>query len=128
MGQQRLERVRARRAEEEGADNTEDEEEEGGEEVVAGLDNLSKETAVTEEEAEEGLEEALVTQEMEVVGDGESEGEEGGGGTLRALEALEFFTQDAEPSDTTLVDACNGINELSDLAMLWTMWQAISAR
>ena len=62
VGQRRVERVRARRAEEEGADNTEDEEEEGEEEVVVGLDNLSKETVVTEEEAAEGLEAALVTQ------------------------------------------------------------------
>ena len=50
-----------------------------------------------------------------------SEGEEGGGGTQRALEALEFLTQEAEPSGTTLVDACNGFNELSRLAMLWTV-------
>ena len=58
---------------------------------------------------------------MEVEGDWGSEGEEGGGGTQRALEALEFLTQDAEPSGTTLVDACNGFNELSRLAMLWTV-------
>ena len=49
------------------------------------------------------------------------EGEEGGGGTQRALEALEFLTQDAEPSGTTLVDAHNGFNELSRLVMLWTV-------
>ena len=49
------------------------------------------------------------------------EGEEGGGGTQRALEALEFLTQEAEPSGTTLLDACNGFNELSRLAMLWTV-------
>ena len=42
-----------------------------------------------------------------------SKGEEGGGGTQRALEALEFLTQDAEPSGTTLVDARNGFNELA---------------
>ena len=58
---------------------------------------------------------------MEVEGDMGSEGEEGGGGTQRALEALEFFTQDAEPSGTTLVDALNGFNELSRLAMIWTV-------
>ena len=58
---------------------------------------------------------------MEVEVDRESEGEEGGGGTQRALEALEFLTQEAEPIGTTLVDACNGFNELSRLAMLWTV-------
>ena len=58
-----------------------------------------------------------------------SEGEEDGGANQRALGALEFLNQEAEPSGTTLVDACNGINELSDLAMLWTMrhrWPADS--
>ena len=58
---------------------------------------------------------------MEVEGEGGSEGEEGRGGTQQAREALEFLTQDAEPSGTTLVDACNGFNELSRLAMLWTV-------
>ena len=87
------------------------------------MDNLNIETAVTEEEAAEGLEAALgiSTHEMEVEGDGESEGEEGGGGTQRALEALEFLTQDAELSGMTLVDARNGFNKLSLLAMLWTV-------
>ena len=60
---------------------------------------------------------------MEGVKDEGSEVEEGGGGTQRALEALELLTQDAEPSGTTLVDACNGLNELSRLAMLWTVRQ-----
>ena len=58
---------------------------------------------------------------MEVKGDGGSEGEDGGEGTQRALEDLEFLTQDAEPSGTTLVDAHNGFNKLSRLAMLWTV-------
>ena len=58
---------------------------------------------------------------MEVNGDRESEGEDGGGGTQRALEALEFLTQEAEPSGTTLVDARNGFNKLSRLAMLWNL-------
>ena len=88
VGQQRVERVRARKVEEEDAEDTKDEEEEGGEEVVAVLDNLQIETAGTGEEAAEGLEAAMATQEMEVEGDGGSEGEEGGGGTQRALEAL----------------------------------------
>ena len=72
------------------------------------------------------MEEALS---MEGVEDKESEGEEGGGGTQRALEALEFLTQDAEPSGTTLVDARNGFNELSRLVMLWTVrhrWPAVA--
>ena len=84
--------------------------------MAAGFHNLTIETEVSEEEAEEGLAAAL---EMEV--DRGSEGEEGGGGTLRALEALELLTQEDEPSGTTLVDACNGFNELSRLAMLCTV-------
>ena len=85
------------------------------------MGNLNIETAVTEEEAAEGLEVALETQEMEVDGAGGSKEEEGGGGTQRSLEALEFLTQDAEPIGTTLVDARNGFNKLSHLAMLWTV-------
>ena len=59
--------------------------------------------------------------EMEVEDDEGSEGEDGGGGTHRALEALELLTQEAEPSGTTLVDAYNGFNKLSRLEMLWTV-------
>ena len=51
----------------------------------------------------------------------EGEGEEGGGGTLRALEFIEFLTQDADPRETTLVDACNGFNGLSRLSIMWTV-------
>ena len=58
---------------------------------------------------------------MEVEVDRGSEGEEGGGGTQRALESLEFLIQEAEPSGTTLVDARNGFNKLSCLALLWTV-------
>ena len=57
--------------------------------------------------------------EMEVEDTGE--GEEGSEGTQRALGALEFLTQDADPSGTTLVDARNGFNNLSRLEMLWTV-------
>ena len=85
------------------------------------MDNLRIETAGTEEEAAEGLDAALATHDMEVEGDGGSEGEEGCGGTQRALEALELLTQDAEPSGTTLVDSRNGFNELRRLAMLLTV-------
>ena len=46
----------------------------------------------------------------------------GGYGNTRELGSLEFLTQDADPSGTTIVDACNGFNELSRLAMLWTVW------
>ena len=53
--------------------------------------------------------------EMQVEEDRVNEGEEGGDGTERELGALEFLTQDADPSGTTLVDACNGFNELSRL-------------
>ena len=48
-----------------------------------------------------------------------SNGEEEGEVTERALGALELLTQEAEPSGTTLVDARNGFNKLSRLAMLW---------
>ena len=125
LGKCRLERVRARREETEEEAAAEAEEEEDGSGGVAGLlNNLKIETAVTEEEAEEGLAEAL---KMEVEEDEGSEGEEGGGGTLRALGALEFLTQEAEPSGTTLVDARNGFNELSRLTMLWTVRQYLPA-
>ena len=50
-----------------------------------------------------------------------SEGEDKGGWAQRALEALEFLTQEAEPSRTTIVDARNGFNKLSCLVMLWTV-------
>ena len=122
MGKRRVERVRARRIKQEDEEATEVEEEEG-KEFLACLHNLSKKTTGTEEEAAEGLEAALgiSTQEMEVDGGEGSEGEEGGGGAQQALEAFEFLTQDAEPSGTTLVDARNNFNELSRLAMLWTM-------
>ena len=50
-----------------------------------------------------------------------SKGKERGGGTERALGALEFLTQEAEPSGTMLVDARNGFNELSCLEMLWNV-------
>ena len=83
-----------------------------------GFHNLRIETAGSEEEAEEGLVAAL---KMEVEVDRGIEGEEGGGGTQRSLEALEFLNQDAEPIGTTLVDAHNDSNELSRLAMLWTV-------
>ena len=49
------------------------------------MSNLIIETAVTEEKAVEGLAAALG---VEVEEDRESEGEEGGRGTQRALEAL----------------------------------------
>ena len=63
----------------------------------------------------------METQEMEVEGYGGSKGEEGGRGTQQALEALEFLTQDSEPSGTTLVDSRYGFNDMSRLAMLWTV-------
>ena len=62
---------------------------------------------------------------MDIDGDVEDEGvgkgEKEGAGSLQALGALEFLTQDAELSETTLVDARNGFKELSWLAMLWTV-------
>ena len=85
--------MRARRVEEEGeVDVVAEGQEENGAEVAGLINNLRIETAGTEEEAEEGLAAAL---DMEVEVDMKSEGEEEGGGTQRALEALEFLTQDA---------------------------------
>ena len=50
-----------------------------------------------------------------------SKGEEEGGETQRSMGALEFLTQEAELNRTMLVDARNGFNELSRLAMLWNV-------
>ena len=63
------------------------------------LTNLRRARAGTEEAAAEGLAEALRMKGVEAKG---SEGEEGGGGTLRTLEALEFLTQEAERSRAVL--------------------------
>ena len=91
--------------------------------MEAKLNNLTIKTAGTAEEAAEGLEVALgmATQEMEVEEDRGSDGEDEGRGNQRALGALEFLTQEAEPSRTTLVDARNGFNKLSRLKMLWNV-------
>ena len=86
------------------------------------LPNLTIETGGTEKEASEVFDAAL---RMEVEGyeedEGMGEGKEDDAGALRALGYLKFLTQDADPSGTTLVDAQNGFNELSRLAMLWTV-------
>ena len=95
--------------------------EEETESVAVGIDNLNIDTAGKEEEASEGLEVAL-RMEIGEEGEGEGEGEEGGDENQRALGDLEFLTQEADTSGTTLVDACNGFNELSRLVMLWTVW------
>ena len=58
---------------------------------------------------------------MKIEEDRGSEEEEEGEGTQRELGALEFLTQDAEPIGTTLLDSRIGFNELSRLAMLWTV-------
>ena len=86
----------------------------------AALNNLRIETAGTEAKAEERLEAALEMKVEEARGDS-VEVEEGGDGTLREIGALEFLTQDAEPSRTTLVDALNVFDEMSRLEMLWTV-------
>ena len=98
-------------------DSAEEEEEIGC--VLYGINNLTVETAGTEDEAAEQLMAAL---EMEVEEDRGSEVEERGDGTQRALGSLEFLTKDADPSGTTLVDARNGFNEISRLEMLCTVW------
>ena len=89
--QRRLERVRGRLREEEEAEESEEEEEESRG-VLVGTKKLTIETAGTEEETADGLDVALG---MEVKKDRDSEGEEGGEGTQRALVALEFLTQNA---------------------------------
>ena len=94
------------------------EEKEEREGVLEGITNLTIETEGTNVEAAEQLKTSL---QMEVEEDRGSEGEEEGGGTQRTLVYLEFLTQEAEPSGTLLVDVCNGFNELSRLAMLWTV-------
>ena len=81
-----------------------------------GITNLKIETAGTEEEAEEQLEDVLEMEDRDT-----GEGEEGCDGTRRALGALDFLTQDTYPSGTTLVDSHNGLNKLSRLAMLSTV-------
>ena len=109
--QGRLERViRIRQEGEEAGDSMEEEECRG---VARLLNILTIETAGAEEEAAEQLEAALGI-EVEETDEGKEEGE----GTQTALGALEFLTQDAEPSGTTLVDAHNGFNKLRCLAML----------
>ena len=77
-------------------------------------------TEGTEEEAEEHLDSAL-GMEADEAGKGKGALNEGGEGNPRELGDLEFFTQDAELSGTMLVDTRNGFNELSRLAMLWTV-------
>ena len=68
---------------------------------------------VRDEMDEEGLAEAEQD-------DAEAEG--GGlGGNLLALEATEILTQDSDPGGPTLAEARNGLNDLSRLAMLWTV-------
>ena len=58
---------------------------------------------------------------MEMEVDDTGEVDEGCERTRRSLVSLEFLTQYAESSGTTLVDACNGFNKLSRLAMMWTV-------
>ena len=119
VGKRRLDRVRMQRSEEDKADYlAEEEEERGG--VEAQLKKLRIETVGTGKEAAEGLAASLVIEVEEDRG-GEGEGEEVGAQTQGALGALEFLTQDAEPSRITIVDACNGFNKLSRLEILWTV-------
>ena len=59
--------------------------------------------------------------EMGVDGECEGEAEEGGMGNQRELGDLEFLTQEVKLSRTTIINAHNGFNKLSHLAMLWTV-------
>ena len=114
--QRSINRVRVRRREEEAWASDEEEDSRG---VAAALDDLTIETAGIEEEAVDQLEEAL-NMDIEGAIGGVVEGEEGGDRTQGALRDIEFLTQYAEPSSTTLIDTRNEFNELSLLAMLWT--------
>ena len=84
--------------------------------MAAALDNLKIETAGTEEEAADQLEVALEMNVKEARGN-VFEGKDGGDMTQGVLRAQGVFTQDSEPSGTTLVDARNGFNELIRLAL-----------
>ena len=84
------------------------------------MGNLTIETVGTEEEAAENLQVAL-NMDIKEAGEDVVEGKELCDGTQRALGDLESLTQDAEPIRTTLVDTRNGFNELSRMAMLWTV-------
>ena len=64
---------------------------------------------------------AALQMEIEEEGGVVREGEEYGGGNQWAQVDLEFLTQDADPSGTTLVDARNGFNKLSRLEIMWTV-------
>ena len=59
-----------------------------------------------------------IKEEEEGEREGEGKGEDGGDGNQRALGDLDLITQEADPRGTTLVDACNGFNEMSCLEML----------
>ena len=83
-GQRKLERERAIRSEEEDGSSYE---EEVTETVVVGLNNLTIETAGTEEEATEGLEAAL-QMDIDEEGEVDCEGEEEDDGTQGELGAL----------------------------------------
>ena len=71
------------------------EDEEGGERIAASLHNVTIETAGTEEEVAEGLEDAMgiSTQEMEVKGYRVSKGEDEGDWNQRSLGALAFLSR-----------------------------------
>ena len=83
MRKRRLKRARQRRSKEEARGSSEEE----NEDEVAGEERLVVETEGTEDEGVEIFEAAL---EMDVKDTGK--GEQGGDGTLRALEDLEFLT------------------------------------
>ena len=80
--------------------------------MEAGLNNLIMETTGTEKEAAEILE-AVQEMEVEAVRGYSVEGEEEGVEIQRVLGALEFITQDTDPSRTTLADYRNGFNKLN---------------
>ena len=59
--------------------------------------------------------------ELRVDVEGSKEGEMGVEGNLMSLGVTGFLTQEAKMSGTMLVDYHNGFNELSRLAILWTV-------
>ena len=94
VGQQRINRVRAKRGHEDEEEVTEVDVVYRGEEIAEGLNNLNIEMGGTEEEASEGLEAALrmSSHDMEEEEDRGREEEDEVGDIQRALGALEFLT------------------------------------
>ena len=109
MGQRRKKSTSRKREDKSGAET---EDTEAKDET---RDGLILNTCVIEEGTAVNLETEL---EIGVEEEYKKEGE----GNLMALGGTRFLTKEAERSGTTLVNACNGFNDLSRLERLWTVW------